>query len=169
MVQPQWTYIVTIATNLTRRTGKNQRRITGFRSWKKISGYFRHKKWSYPKATLITPEALKILSWSERRDLNPRPLPSQEHFSILAWDIKQVRYTLSAFYKTFKMVFWRSCKVLSLSLVDDTKILYNSGREPPKAKRLLLPLPFWKEGRWRVWLLSSWSWFWSSRQGTLSW
>ena len=28
--------------------------------------------------------------------------------------------------------------------MDDTKILYNSGREPPKAKRLLLPLPFRK-------------------------
>ena len=38
---------------------------------------FMVKKWSYPKATRITPEALKILSWSERRDLNPRPLPPQ--------------------------------------------------------------------------------------------
>ena len=28
--------------------------------------------------------------------------------------------------------------------MDDVKILYNSGREPPKAKRLLLPLPFRK-------------------------
>ena len=28
--------------------------------------------------------------------------------------------------------------------MDDVKILYNGGREPPKAKRLLLPLPFRK-------------------------
>ena len=28
--------------------------------------------------------------------------------------------------------------------MDDTKILYNSGREALKAKRLLLPLPFRK-------------------------
>ena len=28
--------------------------------------------------------------------------------------------------------------------MDDVKILYNGGRELPKAKRLLLPLPFRK-------------------------